>query len=325
MIGITGTVDMKKERPTFLDNVEQSARIAAAILIPLILAAGGWFIQDAIEKNKQTTERERNNQEIILKREQTSLEYVKLAKDILANPNTAVPKELVRWSWQLLNEQAPTKFDPDDLKKLIDRQEKLPTPVTFPFQCSLPGNLNGFVIHVQRDHMEQRPGMGFQRSIGSYYATYEGERLPNLGGTTVERQGPGDNGPTGVFQHRRIASCAYPLFSVRTDKYATVGFSEAANLLDRPWPAIGIENTGSRTGIMIHPAMGYVMSIGTINLSKPLADAQSNIEFADSRARVIALINAVKEKLGTVPEGNARIPNAYLVISDEGADVAEAK
>ncbi len=63
------------------------------------------------------------------------------------------------------------------------------------------------------------------------------------------------------------------------------------------------------------------MSIGTINLSKPLDGASADIDFADSRKRVAALIEAMKDKLGPnfPADNNMPIPNAWLVISNEPA------
>ncbi len=316
--------------PTRLDKLEQTARIAATLLVPLILAVGGWYIQSAIEANKehaaalaaaqqQALEKERNEREQLLKKEQVSLEYVKLAKDILTA--SYAPKELTRWSWQLLNDQAPTKFNPDDLKELIERQEKIPSLAPSTFRCVDPGPLSGFVLNVQRIRTERRPGMDFLRTVGSYSATYEGQKLQGLTGATVERGGPGDNSKIGVASHRRIEACTYALstYGGAGGKFATIGFPSAGGLPDRPWPAIGINGTGDRVGIIIHPAAGYLMSIGTIILSKPLDGSNADIDFADSRERVAGLIAMMREKLGSnfPTENGVPIPNAWIVISDE--------
>jgi hypothetical protein len=68
-------------------------------------------------------------QQQALDRQRVSLEYVKIAMGILTSESAKIPKELTRWSWQLLNEQSPKKFDPEDLKKLIDRDDRIPTPI----------------------------------------------------------------------------------------------------------------------------------------------------------------------------------------------------
>jgi hypothetical protein len=62
-----------------------------------------------------------------------------------------------------------------------------------------------------------------------------------------------------------------------------------------------------------------MMSIGTINLSKPLERPESNIDFQDSAARVIAIISAMRNKLGKdfPSSDNERIPDAWIVISGE--------
>ena len=87
--------------------------------------------------------------------------------------------------------------------------------------------------------------------------------------------------------------------------------------------ATAFEDTGVRAGVLIHPAQGYLWSIGTINLSGPLADASADIEYKDSAQRVIALIEAMKGKLGKdyPPSNNRIIPNAWLVIAGEPPDV----
>ena len=61
------------------------------------------------------------------------------------------------------------------------------------------------------------------------------------------------------------------------------------------------------------------MSIGTVNLSKPLAGAADDIDFEDSRARVISLIEAMKAKLGSgfPSSNNMPIPNAWILIADK--------
>lgn len=61
------------------------------------------------------------------------------------------------------------------------------------------------------------------------------------------------------------------------------------------------------------------MSIGCINLTGSLRDANSDLEFADSRNRVIALAQNMKDRLGNQfpSSNNIRIPNAALIIHNE--------
>jgi hypothetical protein len=58
---------------------------------------------------------------------------------------------------------------------------------------------------------------------------------------TVEREGPGDNGPVGKADHRCIEAGTYPLRSHDTENYTTVGFETDG---DHPRPALDL--LGSR-------------------------------------------------------------------------------
>jgi hypothetical protein len=329
--------DSEKSAPTILDKFEQFSKIFATVLVPLVLAIGGWIIQTTVEHDKQQAaiiqadrqsalERDRTEQQRTIDQQRVSLEYVKIAKEILTN-SKEVPVELARWSWQLLNDVAPTKFDPEDLKKLIERNDRIPAPAASPVALTAgPIDLNGFVIFVNRTRIERRDGKSFSRTVGSYYVTYQGEKLPDLGGATVEREGPGDNSMSGVLNHRRLEAGIYPLFTHAGagNKYRTFGFAEPGSLQVPPWPALRLENTGNRSGILLHPAAGYLTNVGTINLSKPLAGPVDDIDFEDSRARVISVIQAMKDKLGNgFPSSNNQlIQNAWIVIADESQDSA---
>jgi hypothetical protein len=182
--------------------------------------------------------------------------------------------------------------------------------------------VDGYVLCLDRIRTESRPGMGFERTVSRYQAYFNRTPLPEISGMAVERQGPDDNGPSGVSQHRRIAAGTYPLFthaSGGTNKYRTVDYSTPANIKLRPWPCIGVENTGSRSGILVHCAAGYLMSTGCINLTSNVANAQTNLLFSDSWARVTALIDSIKSHLGAgFPAGNnVQLPNTSLVIRDD--------
>ncbi len=58
------------------------------------------------------------------------------------------------------------------------------------------------------------------------------------------------------------------------------------------------------------------MSIGCINLTSNVVDAQTNLLFSDSWARVTALIDSIRSRLGAGFPGqnNARLPATSLVI-----------
>jgi hypothetical protein len=189
-------------------------------------------------------------------------------------------------------------------------------------------SLDGFAISVSRARTERRPGTEFSRTVGYYHVFFKGQKLPDLEGMTVERQGPGDNTRVGQQAHSRLAAGTYPLYTHggASGKYATYGYAGSLLPGATPKPAIAFRDTGDREGMLIHPAQGYLWSVGTVNLSGPLVDASSDIEYGDSAARVIALIDAMKDKLGDAfpTSNNQAIPNAWLTIEGEPPDTAAA-
>ena len=94
--------------------------------MPIVLALGGWAIQTYIEHDKETAARFLAEQQRSADRERISLEYVKIAKEILTS-DKQVPSVLTKWSWQLIDKLSPRPFDPQDLKSLIAANEKIPT------------------------------------------------------------------------------------------------------------------------------------------------------------------------------------------------------
>ena len=181
---------------------------------------------------------------------------------------------------------------------------------------------DGYVIVVERDSTQLRAGKNFRRTVGRYQAFFNRQPVPDMHGTAVERQGPGDNTGTGVQRHSRLTQGTYPLFTHAggSNKYRTFGFANPGGLQSRPWPSIRIGNTGARSGVLIHCAAGYLMSIGCINLTgRSLNAATDDVEFFDSRGRVIGLIQSMKAHLGSQfpTANNVRIPNASLIIRGE--------
>jgi len=185
-----------------------------------------------------------------------------------------------------------------------------------------PPDQDGYVICLDRKESQLRPGKGFARTVGLYQAFFNRQPISDVFGMAVERQGPGDNTDTGVARHARLTAKIYPLFTHAggRNKYRTFGFANPGGIKTRPWPSIRIGDTGSRSGVLIHCAAGYLMSIGCINLTgRVITKPGDDLEFSDSRARVIQLIQSMKERLGSqFPTGNnMRIPNAHLLIRGE--------
>lgn len=132
----------------------------------------------------------------------------------------------------------------------------------------------------------------------------------------VERGGPGDNTATGVAEHRRIAPGRYPIAVHAGRRYRTYGYAAAG----MPLPGIGLRDTGERTAILIHPAHhrhGYLSSVGCLNPATGLTDAASRIPLADSRTRVIAIIDEMRARLGDAFPRDGLVPDAVVVVDGD--------
>ena len=158
------------------------------------------------------------------------------------------------------------------------------------------------------------------RTYSAYQLFIDGEQAP-LAGHICERTGPGDNTKNGVHKHLRIHEGRYRLRTHFGTDYRSVGFGMTS---DPPRPGIGVLDTGARTFILLHPGHPphlYVSSIGCLNPTKPLTD-NALINFAESRDRVIALLDSLKahdpapfahDKVGTPTP----IADAWLVVDGE--------
>jgi hypothetical protein len=133
-----------------------------------------------------------------------------------------------------------------------------------------------------------------ERTYGSYQAYLDGEALTGLAGFLCECIGPGENKHAG--NHKRIEQGRYPLWT-QEGKYQSVDYS--SNNVEQgkqPMPGLRLADTGKRTGILIHPAhlpTLYLSSIGCLNPTEALR-ADQMMDFWDSRARVIALIESLR-------------------------------
>jgi N-acetylmuramoyl-L-alanine amidase/uncharacterized FlgJ-related protein len=189
-----------------------------------------------------------------------------------------------------------------------------------------PTSGTGFVLRLERFRQERRRGAGHARTVSRYQAIFDGQPIPELSGFIFERQGPGDNSATGVARHARIREGIYPLFTHhgsarigRITKFKTHGFTNDTGVRKPPMPSLRLGNTSSRSGVLLHPGNNYLWSIGCLNPSKPLEGVNGNMVYADSRARVIAIIDAIKGKLGAAfPQSNNQpIPGAVMEVVGE--------
>ncbi|WP_334539196.1 peptidase S8/S53 subtilisin kexin sedolisin [Bradyrhizobium sp. AZCC 1708] len=158
-----------------------------------------------------------------------------------------------------------------------------------------------------------------QRTYGSYQVYIDGTAVPSLAGFICERSGPGDNRTAG--NGKRIEAKTYPLWT-QFGHYRSIGYSTSQEVAgDPPMPALLLLGTGRRTGILIHPAHPpnlYLSSIGCLNPTNALGPGDL-IDFWDSRRRVIALLESLREYAPTAfaHEVSSRIKDASIVVDGE--------
>lgn len=170
---------------------------------------------------------------------------------------------------------------------------------------------DGWVLHVVRTGEHVRGSR--RRTVGTYEIRRDGVST-GLRGTTVEAKGPGDNAVAG--NGRCVEAKAYPLATQDGEHYKTIGYMVSDDSDRTPKPGIELLDTGARREILIHPGHGFLASIGCINLTSALGDGSDDIPFEDSRDRVIAAIENLRDYLGNdFPRHNGRaIPRAKIVI-----------
>jgi hypothetical protein len=179
----------------------------------------------------------------------------------------------------------------------------------------MPIEKSGWELLITR--FREDNGDGRRRTVGRYQVFHNGAPLAGLSGMCAETRGPGDNSKQG--NNRRIEAGRYPLHTQDGAKYVTIGYQDSTSITKIPRPGLDVGNTNRRVGILIHPGRGFLSSIGCINPTKSLAGSKADIDFVDSRTRVIAIIEDMKAFLGSAfPTKNGRpIPNAFLVIDGE--------
>jgi hypothetical protein len=154
----------------------------------------------------------------------------------------------------------------------------------------------GFCISLRRIRQEQRPTKAYPRTVGDYTCYWNGVILAGLDGQIVEQGGPGDNSAkVGTRKHLRVKEGTYSLSTHDSEKYKTSGYSSGRRT---PKPAILLAHTGDRVGILVHPGEDYLWSIGCLNPCSNLRDADFRMDFNDSRARVVAIIETMKAPTG---------------------------
>ncbi|NUU36946.1 hypothetical protein [Pseudomonas sp. C2B4] len=183
----------------------------------------------------------------------------------------------------------------------------------------MPITGTGWEMHIVRQSEQRRSSDGKRRTVGTYQVFHDGQKQTglDLSGMVAETRGPGDNSQPG--NNRRVEAGRYPLATQDGAKYVTFGYKESESSSARPKPGIELKETDPREEILIHPGIGFLASIGCINLCTSLPDAEEMIGFAHSRRRVIAVIEDMKSFLnsGFPTKNGKKIPKAFVVIEGE--------
>ena len=157
----------------------------------------------------------------------------------------------------------------------------------------MPIRGEGWDLHVERLGLHRRGTLA--RTYGRYAVSIDG--VPTgLAGFMVEAVGPGDN--SAPDNGRRIEAGRYRL-TTHYRAFVSAGYSLSDSIVaDPPMPAVRLLDTGRRTGILIHPVYLpapklYVASIGCLNPTSAVT-ADADVDFWDSRARVIRIIESLR-------------------------------
>lgn len=175
----------------------------------------------------------------------------------------------------------------------------------------------GFCFYLRRLREERGMQRAYSRTIGKYSCFWNGIEIPYLLGLTVERGGPSDNTKAvGDKNNLRICPGTYPLAAHSGPKYRTIGYKQSLNFSDMPRPGILLKETGERTEILIHPGQDYVWSAGCINLASRLVNAESRINYVDSRQKVVDIIDFVTSKIQNSGNKDINYPECIIIIED---------
>lgn len=91
------------------ETAERVSKTLSILAIPVVLAIGGWIIQQRLQDKT------------------VSRDYVQLAVSILKEPKGAnVDREMRTWAVQLLNDNSPTKFNAQVFEQLKSGTAQLP-------------------------------------------------------------------------------------------------------------------------------------------------------------------------------------------------------
>jgi hypothetical protein len=183
----------------------------------------------------------------------------------------------------------------------------------------------GWELQVQRLGI-QKAGSN-TRTYGTYQAFLNGQPIAGLSGNVCECTGPGENDtPATAEDQRRVEAGRYPLLTQFGEHYRTIGYTATVDPPGKiPMPGVLLGDTGNRTAILVHPGHPpglFLSSVGCLNLTKPL-QATQDMDFLESRTRVIAIIDSLKSFAPAAfqPGDSTPIPNAAIIIIGEPMNV----
>ena len=167
-------------------------------------------------------------------------------------------------------------------------------------------------LMIRRKAEHRRSGR--RRVIGTYQVFHNGHPVQGLSGMSVESPGPGDNSRNA--NRRCIAPGVYGLATHDGERYCTIGYTANINPAALPRPGLLVTETGERDSILVHPGRGFLASAGCLNLTRPLWGGDDDMDFVESRNRVIALIEHMRASLAEqFPGENGQgIPTAVIEI-----------
>ena len=106
-------------------KVEKLSRVLSIVAIPVVLAIGGWIVQNQLQNQTAIVQQQLQNQTV-------SKDYVQLAVSILREPDQSkIRPELRVWAVDLLNAYSAVKLNESTATQLKNGQIALPPLETF--------------------------------------------------------------------------------------------------------------------------------------------------------------------------------------------------
>lgn len=191
----------------------------------------------------------------------------------------------------------------------------------------MPASGSGWEFVVTRQSVQRRASDGKKRTVGQYQIFHDGvaQTGADLSGMIAESKGPGANKPAN--NGLRIEEGRYPVatHSGATKKkhnhptYVTHGFNPDATPNGDRKPSLKFLDTDKRGGILLHPGVNFLSSIGCFNPCTSLPDEKEMITWSGSIRRVIAIIADLQAFSGAAfpNSNNVKVPKATFVVDGE--------